>query len=221
MKRFSIVAAALALSGCVATIGQVAQTILNPVEDAGMSIPNVNRAAIEEADLAAVLILSPETGIASVAVAVQKRESLLLYSSNENRGVTMNGGLIYATLGFGTNLQAVLTQAGDPLVNDTPAADWPPQVARIYQLAGRGPSFDTIETTCENRVGATSDIDVVGVTRPVVEVVELCQTADGAAFNNVHYLDQDTGRVWRTSQWTGPKQKNVQVDIIDQFDPNS
>lgn len=221
MKRFAVAIGALALSGCVGTIGQVTQTILNPSEQEGMVVPTPNRAAIEKADLAAVLILSPETGISAVAVAIQKRDDLLLYSSNENRGVTMNGGLIYTTLGFGTNLQAVLTSADDPLINNTVAANWPAQTKRTYHLSDHGTTFTQIETTCEAKVGEKVNIDVVSVTRAVVEVVEICRTAGGAAFNNVHYLDQRTGQIWRTSQWTGFAQQNVQVDVIDQFDPDA
>jgi hypothetical protein len=213
---------ALALSGCGAlSIGDAAKAIFNPDPEPELTIPNVNRAAIEEADLAAVLVISPEAKIATPAAAIQMRDNLLIYNASDNRGVTMHGGLIYATLGFGTNLQAVLTEQDDPLVNNTVASDWPEQVQRTYQLSGRGITFDEIVTTCTSRMGQSTQIDVVGVMRRVVEMVEICETAQGAAFNNIHYIDTGSGQVWRTSQWTGPIQQNVQVDVIEQFDPDS
>ncbi len=213
--------AALALSGCLSTLGQMRDAVLNPDPDVEMAVPRVNRAAIEQADLAAVLILSPKIGLGTVGVAIQMRDDRIIYSSNENRGVTLAGGLIYGTLGLGTNLQAVTTRADDPLVNDTKAQDWPSQVTRTYHVSGRGTSFAQIQATCSHQIGRTLTMEIVEANRQVVEVVETCTTDAGAAFNNVHYLDERTGRVWRTSQWTGPDQENIQVDVIEQFDADA
>lgn len=214
-------AMALALSGCMATLGQVGQAIMNPAIDEEMRIPTVNRAAIEAADLAAVMMISPSSNIATVGVAIQMREGRINYSSNDNRGVTLQGGLVYATLGLGTNLQAVRTQADDPLVTEAAVGAWPTEVTRTYVLSQRGTVYREIETRCTNVQGARAQIDVVGVMRDVVEVGEICKTAEGLRFANVHYLDVRSGRIWRTSQWTGPIQGNVQVDVIDQFDPDA
>ena len=220
LKTYIFGAAACALTGCGAVpFGDVAESIFNPEPEPELSIPNVNRAAIEAADLAAVLVISPATLIAAPAAASQLRGDLLVYKSNDNRNVTMRGGLIYGTLGFGTNLQAVLAQENDPLVNNTVAPDWPASVQRIYQLSGRGTRYTEIEASCGNQISKNTEIDVVGVTRRVVEMVEICETADGEAFNNIHYIDARSGQVWRTSQWTGPAQENVQIDVIEQFDP--
>ena len=213
-------AAALLLAGCATSIGDVKDALLNPPEAPEMVVPRVNRAAIEQADLAAVLVLSPTTGIASVAVAVQKRDAGIVYNSNDNRGITLDRGLVYNTLGLGTNLQAVVTQPGDPLVTGARPADWPSTVQRSYRLSGRGPTFDVINATCAVRVGDTAEIEVVGVTRRAVQIAEVCETEDGTAFNNIHYVNARTGQVWRTSQWTGPDQQNVQVDVIEPFDFN-
>ena len=211
----------ISLSGCIGTLGQMRDAIMNPNEEAEMSIPRVNRAAIEQADLAAVLVLSPSIGLGTVGVAIQMRNGRIIYNSNENRGVTLEGGLVYATLGLGTNLQAVTTQSNDPLVTEARAGDWPDEVTRTYHLSARGPGFVQIMATCRNQVGRSLAIDVAQATRQVVEVVEICKTAGGDDFNNVHYLDAGTGRIWRTSQWTGPVQGNIQVDVIEQFDAGS
>jgi hypothetical protein len=211
----------ISLSGCIGTLGQMRDAIMNPNDEVEMSIPRVNRAAIEQADLAAVLVLSPTIGLGTVGVAVQMRNGRIIYNSNENRGVTLEGGLVYATLGLGTNLQAVTTQSNDPLVTEARAGNWPAEVTRTYHLSERGPGFVQIMATCRNQVGRSLAIDVAEATRQVVEVVEICKTAAGDDFNNVHYLDAGTGRIWRTSQWTGPIQGNIQVDVIEQFDTGS
>ncbi|WP_342071634.1 YjbF family lipoprotein [Yoonia algicola] len=207
-----------ALSGCMGTLGQMRDAIMNPDPEVEMQVPRVNRAAIEQADLAAVLVLSPTIGLGTVGVAIQMREGRIVYNSNENRGVTLEGGLVYATVGLGTNLQAVTTQSNDPLVTEARAGAWPAEVTRTYHIAQRGTAFAQITATCRNQVGRSLSIDVAEVSRQVVEVVETCTTHAGDDFNNIHYLDAGTGRIWRTSQWTGPEQTNIQVDVIEQFD---
>lgn len=211
----------VSLSGCLGTLGQMRDAILNPNPEVEMRVPRVNRAAIEAADLAAVLVLSPTIGLGSVGVAIQMRDGRIIYNANDNRGITLEGGLVYATLGFGTNLQAVTTQSDDPLVRETRAGAWPAEVTRTYYIAQRGTEFAQITATCRNQVGRSLAIEVAEATRQVVEVVEICTTQAGEDFNNVHYLDADTGRIWRTSQWTGPMQTNIQVDVIEQFDPDA
>jgi len=208
----------LALSGCAASLGQMRDAILNPNPEVEMTVPQVNRAAIEQADLAAVLMLSPSIGLGTVGIAIQMRDGRVVYNSNDNRGITLDGGLIYATLGLGTNLQAVSTQSNDPLVTKAKAGTWPSQVTRTYRLAQRGPSFAQVTATCRNQVGRDLNIDVAGAQRRVVEVVETCETDTGDSFHNVHYLDAGSGSIWRTSQWTGPVQGNIQVDVIEPFE---
>ena len=54
--------------------------VLNPAAPAALIVPEVNRAAIEQADLAAILILSPKAGMVTVAVAIQLRDERIMYS---------------------------------------------------------------------------------------------------------------------------------------------
>lgn len=219
IKRVLALVALAVLAACGTPFSTVADAIMNPAEDEAFVVPRVNRAAIEQADLAALMIQNPALRAATVGVAVQKRGPLIIYSANDNRGVTMNGGLVYATLGFGTNLQAVITGPGDPLVEDLAPQDWPPQVTRTYQIAQRGTEPRELSLTCTARIGATTTLDVIEVPRRVTEITELCTAPDMPDVINVHFVDSVTGRVWRSSQWTGPVQGNIQVDIIDQFEP--
>jgi len=212
---------AVALSGCLETLVQVRDAVLNPDPEVEMTVPRVNRKAIEDADLAAVLMLSPTIGIGTVGIAVQMRDGRIIYNSNENRSVTLEGGLIYSTLGLGTNLQAVTSQNNDPLITEARAGQWPAKVTRTYHFSGRGTAFDKIVTTCTNQTSTRADVEIASATRDVVAVVETCQADAGIGFNNIHYLDAGTGRLWRSIQWTGPVQGNIQIDVIEQFDPDA
>lgn len=217
MRRIIAAAVILGLTGC-AQVNAVTQAILDPDATPEMNIPTVNRAAIEQADLAAVLVLSPSTGIVDVAAAIQARDDLILYSSNENRGVSMNGGLISASLGFGTNLQAVTAGPDDPLATNAIPSAWPNRTSRTYFLSQRGPDYQEISTSCSVVVGSASVIEVVGVSRQTIEIAENCATTEGNTFQNMHYVDPQSGKVWRTLQWTGPVQGSLQLDVIEQFE---
>lgn len=192
---------------------------MNPAEEEEFVVPRVNRAAIEAADLAAVMVQNPELRLVAVGVAIQKRGPLIVYSANDNRGVTMNGGLIYATLGFGTNLLAVKTQPGDPLVEDLRPADWPARVTRTYQIAQRGTTPAEYTATCQTQAGPSTTVAVIEVPRQVTQMTETCTVPGLPDFTNLHFVDSATGRVWQSLQWTGPTQGAIQVDVIDQFEP--
>jgi len=210
--------AVLTLSACGSPLGSIAQAALDRGDASGPNVPTVNRAAVEQADLAVIIVNAPAAGIATVTVAIQQRGDLIVYSSNENRGVVMHGGLVYATLGFGTNLQAVITQQDDPLVANLRPAAWPEQTMRRYQIAQRGVNFGEITANCSVQVGAVQVIDVAGLDREVAPIKETCQTDGDLEFENVHFVDTATGQVWRSAQWTGPMQGILQIDIVEQFE---
>ncbi|MEM8536490.1 MAG: YjbF family lipoprotein [Pseudomonadota bacterium] len=219
--RVTICALVLAaLSACGSPIGDIAQVVWdnrNAEEDAPAPPPRVNRAAIEQADLAAIVVTGERFGLTAIAAAVQKREDRIVYNSNENRGVTLQGGLVYTTLGFGANLQAVLVAPGDPLVEKLPPDAWPDRVSRTYLVSGRGPVFDRIDATCTIRRGDEAVIDVVRANRNAVALTEVCTTDAGERFVNQHFIDPSDGEMWRSLQWTGPMQGYVLVDVVEPF----
>jgi hypothetical protein len=218
VKSCLCLAAFLTLSACGSPLGLIAQAALDREDATGPDAPVVNREAIKQADLAVIIVKAPAVGITTVTVAIQKRDDLIIYSSNDNRGVVMHGGLVYATLGFGTNLQAVITQQDDPLVANLRPAAWPETAARRYQIAQRGVDFAEITANCSVQVGPAQVIDVSGLDRNVAQIKETCQTNSDLEFENVHFVDTLTGQVWRSVQWTGPMQGTLQIDIVEQFE---
>ena len=46
-----------------------------------------------------------------------------------------------------------------------------------------------------------------------MEIAEYCDGPAGS-FENLHFADAAPGFVWRSTQWTGPKQGAVDVEIV-------
>jgi len=182
-----------------------------------MSVPRVNRAAIEEADLAAIVVTGEKYGISVVAAAIQMRDGRIVYNANDNRGVTLQGGLVYTTLGFGENLQAVEVAADDPLVTRPKPEDWPARVTRTLRIAGTGPAYTALAVTCDIRRGVAETLDIVQARRETVAMTEICETENGERFANQHFVDPVSGEVWRSLQWTGPDQGYILVDVVEPF----
>lgn len=210
-----------ALAGCGTPAGDVMGALWgarNTENAAGRTAPKPDRAAIAEADLAAIVATGQLYGITAVAVAQQMRAGRIIYRSVENRSVTLNGGLVFTSRGFGTNLQAVETAADDPLVTAMRPADWPDQLTRTYRFSARGPEFAALTARCEITRGQTvSEITVVEVARQTLPVTARCITADGQVFINRHFIDPDSGTLWRSLQWTGPDQGYLLIDVIAPF----
>jgi hypothetical protein len=215
--------AAVCLSGLGACAGPVAGIVLGAItgtEDAPAAIPapRINRAAIVQADLAAVFVAAETTGGFAQTIAVAKRGDAITYISPEQRSVVLRGGLISASRGFGKNLQAVETAANDPLVQKTLPAAWPARVTRTYFFAGHGPDYTPVTATCDVGRGGTQSVDVLGVTRTGTAIVETCRTDAGDTFTNTHFISAVSGDAWVTAQWTGPEQGMLTVQIIEPFD---
>lgn len=224
--RFAAAAVAfVTLSGCASPIGNAIISAASEAVGASdtpaataAAAPRINRAAIKEADVAAIYVSSADTGAFAVTVAVAKRRDGITYISNERRSVVMRGGLAATTRGFGANLQAVQTADDDPLVNETPAALWPDTTRRTYLFAGQGPDFVPVTARCRVAVAEPVTLDVLGVDRTGDAVVEVCRTDTGLSFSNQHIISPSNGKIWVSNQWTGPIQGMLTLQVIEQFE---
>ncbi|MEO1637684.1 MAG: YjbF family lipoprotein [Pseudomonadota bacterium] len=222
IRKVALGVVLVATAGCGSPVSDLAQAVWGARggEEEAEPAPALrpDRAAIEAADLAAIVIAGEQYGVTAIAGAIQLREDRVIFNSSENRSVMLDGGLIYTTRGFGENLQAVETAADDPLVTKASPADWPDELTRTYLFSGYGPQFAPLIATCRISVGSdVAQIDVVEATRNAVTITERCTAENGSAFTNQHFVDPADGEVWRTLQWTGPKQGFILVDVIEPF----
>ncbi len=187
---------------------------------AGQPLPGADAlyAPIHEKGVAAVRIEAPDTGLADVLIAIALEDDRLTYLGRSNRTVVMRGGLLVATHGFGYDPAPIETDGDDPIARPRPTAAWPDSYARIYRTWGMGPEGQRFDVTCTAKAGDMGTIDFV--TPPVVvqRMSETCR-GSGIRFTNTYEVEPETGAIWRSSQWTGPQQGLVKVDIIEPFEP--
>ncbi len=170
------------------------------------------------------------TGAAAIRVRLVEGGSSgsVFYGAVENGGVVsyvtplresvgMQGSQVVSTRALGTDLLRSWSSPDDPLARPVPTAEWPAQVRRTYEFSGNGARGEIREYVCRFAFGPERTITILERRHRGVEVRETC-TGPAGSFENLHIADRETGFVWHTYQWTGPKQGLVDVAIIEPVD---
>lgn len=146
-------------------------------------------------------------------VPVADNGGFLVYQDVERRGIVMEGGLITGTRGFGYDLDAVAHRIDDPVVVPTPLPEWPAGVERSYGFTLRGVTEYDIAVSCTFERGVREFIEIVELRFEVVRVIETCRNPR-RTFVNTYWVDPDSGFVWKSEQWVGPRVPPMTVEIV-------
>jgi hypothetical protein len=220
----ALAAAGLALAGCT-------QEGPNPIVRAGVGevVARV-RGAPEPAPAAAPRVLTRADIEATGAAAIRGRlfgaggSGALFYGAVENGGVVsyvtqlreiigLRGSQIATTRGLGADLLRATSSPDDPLVRSTPPGRWPAAVERTFEFPGDGARGMVERYVCTFSFGEVRTIAILTREHRGVEVTETCAGPAGT-FENLHFADLETGFVWRSIQWTGPRQGSVDFEVI-------
>ena len=162
----------------------------------------------------ATIALKDAEGNRSYVVPVADNGGYLNYQDAARRSLIFRGGLITATQGLSYNLSAVRHALDDPIVTPTPVAEWPGNIYRNYQFKLSGGAKDfTITTSCVYALGARERIEIVELFFDTIRVDETCSNAV-RTFTNTYWADPNTGFIWRSKQWIGPRQEPMNIEII-------
>lgn len=137
----------------------------------------------------------------------------LVYQDRGRRGIVMEGGLITATHGLGYDLDAVAHSREDPIARPTPVSEWPATVSRSYSFSIRGQQQYDIGVLCAYERGAREFIEIVELRFEVIRVVETCRNP-ARSFVNTYWANADTGFIWKSQQWVGPRLDPMTVEIV-------
>lgn len=175
--------------------------------------PIFTRAQLNEVPFATIALRDAK-GNRSYVVPVADNGGYLNYQDAARRSLIMRGGLITATQGLSYNMSAVRHAVEDPIVTPTPVAEWPETVFRSYQFKLMGGARDfAITTSCIYTLGQRERIEIVELFFNTVRVDETCSNTQ-RTFTNSYWADPDTGFIWRSVQWIGPRQEPMNVEII-------
>ena len=104
----------------------------------------------------------------------------------------------------------------DPLVQPIPPASWPATVTRQYEFPGPAPRGRIETYECRYEINGPAEMVILEIRYSGVEVSEFCEGPAGS-FENLHFVDSG-GNVWRSLQWTGPRQGLLDLEIIEPYD---
>ena len=213
--------AAAALVGCsssgrqqdvVTTLGTTALASLFGVEPERQPQRTVTREDFVGIEGPVISIRRGELGQAFVAAAARNRDTVT-YQDAARRGVTLWGAAISSTTAFFYDLNGINVPATDPIVYQRPVADWPGETTRSYTLYRRDLPNETLTFRCVFGPAEPDGIEIVEISYPTVRIVERC-TNGAIRFENVYWALPETGEIWRSVQWIGPRQERITIEIV-------
>lgn len=166
--------------------------------------PVLTRAQLAQIPFATLAISTPGEPRSYVA-AVANNDGFVVYQDQARRSVVLEGGLLVGTGGLGYNLSAIKHQMDDPVARQTPLADWPGGVVRNYQFALKAAEDFQVTVTCSFQVVARERIEIVELFFQVARVEETCGNGK-RTFTNTYWVAPETGFIWKSVQWLGPRQ---------------
>lgn len=226
MSRARLFLGALALVGACTSQGtSPVERLLPQIEDTlfggsvlsdPQQVPEVvelTRAQLDQIPFATISVGIEDGGRAYV-VAVSDTNGNVVYQDQSRRSLVFRGGLVVATEGLGYNLSAVKHQQGsDPVAEPRTLSEWPVLITRNYQFALRGTDDFQITVRCRYAPAVRETIEIVELTFEVARIEETC--GNGARqFTNTYWVDSQTGFIWRSHQWIGPRQPHYLIEVI-------
>lgn len=169
---------------------------------------------IRFATIALARLADPERR--TLLVPIANNAGFLSYADQSRRGVVIFGGLVTATKGLLFDMTAIKHQSDDPIARMVPLDRWPRVVVRNYQFTRLNTSDYEVSVTCVfNRI-ASEQIEIIERTYDVTRVQETCANPQ-RDFTNTYWVEPDTGFIWKSEQWLGPKLEPYVVEVVRPF----
>ena len=144
----------------------------------------------------------------------ESQSGRLFWVSRDGLSIVTDRGRIVRTAGFPGNLTGSHSMTRDPLFLPH-SRDWTKvKLVRILDFTEDYGYGHRMECTLKNR--GPEDITVLGRTFTARKYTERCRVPTLKwSFENTHWLDVDTGFVWRTRQWVSPAHKNpIELEVL-------
>ncbi|MEM1161544.1 MAG: YjbF family lipoprotein [Pseudomonadota bacterium] len=208
----------LALSACSSGRASTFEILFDQLKgtisaDPIAPLPELTRAELNQVPFATIaLSRESQEGRAYVAATVDNG-GYVSYQDANRRSVVLKGGMISGTRGFPFDLAAVKHQIDDPIAVQTPPDRWPPVLSRNYQYWLSGAADFQISVRCVLETVVREDIEIVEIRFPVVRIQERCANSR-RSFTNTYWADPDSGFIWKSVQWVGPRAEPLTLEII-------
>lgn len=173
----------------------------------------ITRESVTRADVATIRARLVEEERPTYLLAASNNGGYITYASALRQTITLAGTQITATRGLGFDLLSATSSASDPLRRPVPVTNWPAEVTRSFEFPANGPRGRIATYSCRFERGEPREIVILEQRHRGIEMTEICTGPDGS-FENLHLADAATGQVWRSLQWTGPRQGLLDLEIV-------
>jgi hypothetical protein len=161
----------------------------------------------------ATIAVSSSGGPRAYLVPLADNGGYLDYRDEVGNSVRMLGGAVAAFESAGYDLNGVLHDIADPIAHPRPLAQWPAQVWREFQFTVRHLGPYIISLNCAFEPAGHDTIEIVEVSLTLTRVDEICTNAR-RQITNTYWIDEETGFIWKSEQWLGPKIGHVSIEVI-------
>ena len=192
------------------SVGELTERSVAKSEEAPQ--PQLTRAELNQIPYATMAV-SSGGGPRAYLVLLADNGGYLDYRDEVGNSVRMLGGAVAGFESAGYDLDGVLYDQGDPIAHPRPLAAWPTQNWREYQFSVRDLGRWVIALNCVFQPQGRETVEIVEISFDVMRVNELCTNARRQV-TNTYWVDEDSGVIWKSEQWLGPKIGQVSVEII-------
>lgn len=183
------------------------------------SRPMLTRAQANAVPGALILVKLEGGGRADPMVAVAANGTRVTYANAARQQVTLDGAQIVRTGGLGSTISNYASERPtDAVVSPMPVAEWTDTTRRIYTFRDAFNDEFVRAALCRRTSLVAETIEIVEVTYDLIRIDETCRTPFHT-FENVYWVQSDTGQIWKTVQWTGPEAPRLEVSVVTPFGP--
>lgn len=151
-------------------------------------------------------------GHESLIVLATQTESTLLWTSRARVVVETTAGRITRTVGLPNDVSAVTPLGVNRLTPPAQALVQPFDSRRTMDFPNEN-RFG-VEVTCHAAARGKQRIVILGHPIPTVQVKETCRGQNGWNFEDIYWIDKDSGFVWKSLQHLHPKGQTVALQIF-------
>lgn len=165
--------------------------------------------AMAATDAPMMLVAVPNRKAVAVMQQIETNGPYATFGARERVSMTLRGGMVTATRGFGDDLMSSNVNAALDLVSRRKAGP----VTRVQRfLDGENQTVELV-TNCVVAVGGTSSLEIDGKPRMAQALTETCQ-AQVTQFQNSYQVDTGTGQILQSRQWIGPLNGHLVMQVL-------
>ncbi|HKK36183.1 MAG TPA: YjbF family lipoprotein [Paracoccaceae bacterium] len=175
------------------------------------------RAEVEALGFATIAARFSDEGPRAFLVAAAVAEDYVTYSAADRRNLILHGAAVSAIRGVGSGLVSHASGPGpDPLVTRMPLEAWPSRLVRTWRFSDALGRETVRAAECRPRAVEAERVEILERRYDLVRVEERCTTSTGS-FVNLHWVEPESGFVWKTRQWIGERTPPVWIEIVTPF----